>query len=218
MIVGIWTNYRGIFSVVGFVAAAASTSIATIHILSRQPEIAKHENELQHLYTERSHIAARNAIHQDDSLRVYRINSRSTMDRYRSQASQNRRVGNTLQWFIIIGAVVAASSTSAAAVAISSMSWFKWVAASMSMIVAITSSAAGFFKFRERGVAKQQTADSIARESQAMELGIREYRGLDEKDRLTLFAERVEEVIEEQRKRELQMEESSREGDSRESR
>ncbi|WP_081687547.1 DUF4231 domain-containing protein [Glycomyces tenuis] len=218
MVIGIWANHSGIFSFIGFIAAAFSTAMAVVNILARQSEIAKQQNELLNLHHERAQLAARNAAQQDESLRIYRINIRTTMDRYRSEASQNRRIGNTLQWFIIIGAVVAASSTSAAAAAISSMTWFKWLAASMSMIVAIASSATGFFKFRERSVAKQQTADSIARESQAMELGIRDYKNLGEKERLTLFAERVEDIIEEQRKRELQLEESSREGESRESR
>lgn len=218
MIVGIWTNYREPFSIIGFLAAVGSTSTAAYFIFTRQTELAQHDNQLVHLYTQRAHLAAKNALNHEESLRIYRINARSAMDRYREQATRSRKVGNTLQWLIIIGAVIAASSTSASAATISDTNWFKWVAAAMSMIVAIASAATGFFKFRERGVAKQQTADSIARESQAMELGLHDYRGKNEVERLTLFAERVEEIVEEQRKRELQLEESSGEGDNREAR
>lgn len=209
MVVGIWSSYRGPFSIIGFLAAAISTGGAAYSIFSKQSSIAEDDNKLLHLYAEQAQLAAKIAMNQEESLRIYRINVRSMMERYRTQAAHNRRIGSTLQWFIIIGSVVAASSTSASATALASANWFKWVAAAMSLIVAIASAAAGFFKFRERGVAKQQTADSIARESQAVELGIRDYRDKQEKERLTIFAGRIEEIIEEQRKRELQLEESS---------
>ncbi|GAA3148340.1 hypothetical protein GCM10020001_084650 [Nonomuraea salmonea] len=66
-----------------------------------------------------------------------------------------------------------------------------------------------FFKFRERSFGQQQTADAIKKHYKAAELRIGEYEGEDEETALTLFARNVEILKDEQRKRELQLEEST---------
>lgn len=52
----------------------------------------------------------------------------------------------------------------------------------------------------------RQTADAIEHEYNAAELGIRRYKNLSDEERLTLLAEEVEWLREEQSKREQQLE------------
>ncbi|KOG24712.1 hypothetical protein ADK34_18520 [Streptomyces viridochromogenes] len=63
-----------------------------------------------------------------------------------------------------------------------------------------------YFKFRERSLNLQQTADSIDLELQAYALKIRRYRDLPNDQATATFAEEVERIREEQRKKELQLE------------
>jgi hypothetical protein len=88
---------------------------------------------------------------------------------------------------------------------------YGWVAAVISALVSISAAFTGYFKFRDRGFNQQQTADAIEKEFNSAELLIWDYRSLSADEALTLLAQRVEALKEEQRKRELQLEQSSRE-------
>lgn len=209
LIVGVWTHYRGPFSVLGFAAAAASMAIAAWFIIKARPSVADSEYNLTVLQTNRLHLAAAEASDPVTALRVYRVATVDDLDQYRRAARTSRRSANTLQWLIIVGSVAATSLTSAAAGGNVNVQPFRWVAAVVSAIVSIAAGITGFFKFRERSFNQQQTADAIEKHLRAAELGIREYRGLSEDDILRDFAQSVEELKDEQRKRELQLEQSS---------
>lgn len=211
MIVGVWANYRWPFTIVGFAASAASTAGAAYQILKLRPVLAGKTQDLLHLQTDKAHLAATNEADDLQSLRIYRVNAQVDIDQYQGTARKNRRTANILQWLIIVGSVLAASTTSASAASLVGTNWFRWVAAGMSLVVAVASAGAGFFKFRERGSNQQQTADAIRKHHQAIMLGIGDYAEGEEIEKLRKFARNVEELKDEQRKRELQLEESSNE-------
>lgn len=209
MIVGVWSNYRGQFSVIGFAAAAVSTLIAGWQILQIRPDLARELYALQVLESTRLNLAATQAADPVSSLRIYRVSALNDIQQYRHAAKRNRRYSNYLQWVIIVGSVTTTSLTSASTSSTGSGEWFRWGAAAVSAAVTIAAGVTGYFKFRERGFNEQQTADAIEKHYKAAELGIREYNGLNEAEALRRFAQEVEELKEEQRKRELQLEQSS---------
>lgn len=209
MFVGIWENYRGIFSVIGTLSALASTALAARILLKHKPSIDKLRYDLYELHTKRLHLAAVEEVDPRTALRIYRLQALDDIRDLESRAARNKRSANWFQWIIIIGSVVATSLTGAAATDTSSQDWFRWVAAGISAVVSISAGATGFFKFRERSFGQQQTADTIKRHYKAVELRVGEYEGDDELEILRRFAGNIEAVKDEQRKRELQLEESS---------
>ncbi|KIQ63904.1 hypothetical protein TR51_22015 [Kitasatospora griseola] len=76
----------------------------------------------------------------------------------------------------------------------------------LSATVSISAGVITYFKFRERSMNLQQTADALDMEIQSLNLGIRRYKRLPPEDAAACFAEEVERLKEEQRKKELQLE------------
>lgn len=211
LLVGVWTHYRGPFSVIGFVAVAVSTALAAWQILKMRPEIGQSEYDLSVLQTKRLHLAADEVADPLSALRIYKVAALNDLEQYRQSARRSRRSANLLQWTIIVGSVTATSLTSADAGNSGSLQSYRWVAAVISAVVSIAAGVTGFFKFRERSFNQQQTADAIDKYYKAVDLGIGEYHGLDERERLSKFAQQIEELKDEQRKRELQLEQSTSE-------
>ncbi|MBQ1021761.1 DUF4231 domain-containing protein [Micromonospora sp. D93] len=218
MFIGIWTSYKGPFSVIGTVAAMVSTVAAAYFLLQSQPDVDEKKYDLVQLQSDRLRLAAEAASDTRASLRVYRIGALDDIDQYRAKAKVSRRYSNLLQWAIIVGSVAATSLTSiTAGAAAASAEWVRWVAAGVSAVVSVAAGVTGFFKFRERGFNQQQTADAMEKHQKALELGIREYAGKTEEEALRVFAQAVEELKDEQRKRELQLEQSSDQKEPRQS-
>lgn len=135
----------------------------------------------------------------------YKAEMPLTIARYRDESQYYRRLANYLQGMIIIGSVLVTSATSAAGFGFFG-DIFRWVAPFISIVVAISAGFIGYFKFRERSFNLQQTADNIEQEYNAAMLGIGYYKGKQPDEALELFAERVEFLIEEQKKRQQQLE------------
>lgn len=136
-------------------------------------------------------------------LKRYREDIAVVIEDYRTTAGHYRRVHNWFQSFVIIGSIVTTSVTSAAG----QITAFRVVAPIISIIVGIAAGMTGYFKFRERSLNLQQTADDIEHEYNAVELRIEGYRRApDEREALIDFAEKVERLKDEQRKREQQLE------------
>ncbi|MEV4835453.1 DUF4231 domain-containing protein [Nonomuraea sp. NPDC049486] len=215
MLVGIWTSYRGAFSVIGTIAALVSTAAAVFFLLKARPEIDEIRYKLHELQAQRLHLAAAQEANPLVALRIYRVSALDDIQDLEERANQNRRTANIFQWAIIIGSVAATSLTGAAATNPDIEAWFRWLAAAISAVVSISAGATGFFKFRERSFGQQQTADAIKKHYKAVELRIGEYEGDDEETALGRFAHSVEILKDEQRKRELQLEESTESHESR---
>ncbi|MCO5992990.1 DUF4231 domain-containing protein [Actinoallomurus rhizosphaericola] len=213
MLVGVWTHYRGPFTILGLAGSLISTAFAGWQIFKMRPTVASTQYELLVLQTQRLHLAAAEESDPVAALRIYRLSALDDVERYRKLARRNRRYSNLLQWLIIVGSVTATSLTSASTGNAGYQQYFRWSAAGVSALVSMAAALVGYFKFRERGFNQQQTADAIEKHYRGAELRIEEYSEGDEKRVLQLFAQNVEVLKDEQRKRELQLEQSSERGE-----
>jgi len=143
----------------------------------------------------------------ESSRERYKSESWEYVEEARQAAARNRRVHNTFQAIIILGSILVTSLTSAMA----SADPVNWITIVLSILVSASAGLSSFFKFRERGFNLQQTANAIEKEYNAVELRIHDYGQLtaDNDEALRVFAERVEALKEEQRNRELQLEQSA---------
>ncbi len=123
----------------------------------------------------------------------------------RKGAAKNRRIHNLFQAIIILGSILVTSLTSAMA----SANPLEWITIALSIMVTASAGFSSYFKFRERGFNLQQTANAIEKESNSFELRIRDYaENVEDDAAMRLYAERIEDLKEEQRNRELQLEQS----------
>jgi hypothetical protein len=92
-----------------------------------------------------------------------------------------------------------------------------WAATILTALVSITAGLSAYFKFRERSYNLQSTADEIEKNYNAAQFQLDDYErfGDDELGKLRRFAQNVERLREEQRKRELQLEQSPGQSDER---
>ncbi|WP_181764884.1 DUF4231 domain-containing protein [Streptomyces albidus (ex Kaewkla and Franco 2022)] len=131
----------------------------------------------------------------------YRDSIPREIDRLRTESATYRGWHNWLQWTLIL--------CSAAVPAVTALydppQPGKGILIGLGAAVSIITSVMGYYKFKERGFNLQQTADAIEQQVTALELGIYPYKDPDEKKNLTLFAENVEALRIEQRKREQQL-------------
>ena len=127
------------------------------------------------------------------------------IERQGDQAVSNRRIHNIFQSVIIVGSILVTALTSAA----TGNSPFNWVTVVTSGLVTASAGLSSYFKFRERGFGQQQTVNAIEKHLNAFDLRIGDYPDDMQEDEATRkFAERVEELKQEQRDRELQLEQS----------
>ncbi|TLP66548.1 DUF4231 domain-containing protein [Microbispora triticiradicis] len=208
MFIGVWTNYRTPFTIVGFAAAAVSTAYAAWHLISIRPKISEHVYDLRNLETAQLHLAAKEKADPISALRIYRLIASNDIEELSRYARRNGRYANILQWIVILGSVTA-TSLSGITVGGVDLPAVRLVTAIASGLVSVAAGVSGFFKFRERRTTQQQTADAMRRHLKAVELRINEYDNEDEKLVLKAFAQNMEELKDEQRKRELQLEEST---------
>lgn len=208
---GVWITNRTPFSYVGLIAGVGSTAAAAWLILKHRPTIANQAYELTQLENKHMLEVAKCERNVHQSLRVYRVASRRDIESYRADAKRNRRAHNAFQGIIIVGSIAVTSLTSAGL----DNPLFRWSGVILAASVSVAAGFTGYFKFRERGFNQQQTADAIEKEYNAVDLRVADYSTGDEEQALKIYAERVEGMKDEQRKRELQLEQSSTQQDSR---
>ncbi|MEU4895212.1 DUF4231 domain-containing protein [Streptomyces sp. NPDC044780] len=155
---------------------------------------------------DRQSAAAELPLDVASGLRVYREASLDVIDSYRTRASRNRRVHNLFQLIIISGSIVVSTLT---AMNEGSNSALSIATSTLSALVGVSAGVTGYFKFRERGTTSQATADEIEKNYNASQFQLDEYNGMDERQRPIRYAGTVERLKEEQRKRELQLEQST---------
>ena len=122
---------------------------------------------------------------------------------------------NTLsQLAIIILSILVASLTSGLGKT-AQLSWVNssWLTPILSIMISILTGIMGYFKFRDRGYNAQLTADAIEAEKKDFDLGINDYEGKKEEMRST-FTKRIQYLITEQNKRQLQLEQNSDAGET----
>ena len=169
-------------------------------------DIWEYENRLQEIRKleaqHKAEIERRKAL---SPLEIYKEDVPQTIVQYRQEANHYRRIANRLQIIIIVGSVLVTSATSAAGFGLYG-DIFRWLAPIISIVVAASAGLIGYFKFKERSFSLQQTADAIEQEYKDVTLGRRSYKGKQPNEALELFTDRVEFLIEEQKKRQQQLE------------
>lgn len=139
-----------------------------------------------------------------EELNIYRIRASDVIDELRRRARGNRRMHNSLQVVIIVGSIAVTSLTSIGL----NESAVRWATVGVAAAVSMAAGISGFFKYRERSQNQQRTADAIEKELHHLQLGVGVYGG-KRPDALKLFAVTVEALRDEQRRAELQLDQTS---------
>ncbi|MEQ4305028.1 DUF4231 domain-containing protein [Plantactinospora sp. B6F1] len=185
-----------------------SLLFAVINLKLQRDTVFEAESDLRKMRAiRRGHAAPGRSPGGYDAIRNrYKIESWEYIEESRRSAASNRRIHNTFQAAIILGSIVVTSLTSAMA----SSSPLNWITVVVSVLVSASAGLSSYFKFRERGFNLQQTANAVEKEYNSVELRIHDYGQYadDDEAAMRLFAERVEALKEEQRNRELQLEQS----------
>ncbi|PYC71026.1 hypothetical protein C7C46_26950 [Streptomyces tateyamensis] len=212
VVVGLWETQPQFLRWAGLLIVTALWVSAGWAFLLNRPKIVARAGALRNALQDRQSAAAKLPLDSPSGLRIYREASLEIIDQYRRGANKNRRVHNLFQAVILTGSIVTSSLT---AMNQGNSAALRSVTIALSALVGISAAVTGYFKFRERGYNLQSTADEIEKHYNASQFMLDEYAGSDpahplsEPDRLRMFARYVEKLKEEQRKRELQLEQSS---------
>ncbi|HSV65214.1 MAG TPA: DUF4231 domain-containing protein [Mycobacteriales bacterium] len=182
-----------------------SAVVAAAVLIRTRPQLVDINHRARELLHEKQKLASRLELESVESLRIYREASLDLVEQYRRRATINRRIHNIFQGIIIVLSIVVSTLTALSG----ELPNARWFATVFSALVGISAGLTGYFKFRERGFNLQSTADDIERNYNAAEFRLDDYSEDEaEMDRLRRFAQIVERIKEEQRKRELQLEQS----------
>ncbi|WP_433546825.1 DUF4231 domain-containing protein [Streptomyces sp. CA-294286] len=212
VIVGLWKTQPGFTRWAGLIIVNCLWIAMGWAIWKNRKKVVHGAGALRNALQDRQTAAAKLPLDSPSGLRIYREASLDLIDQYRKAANKNRRTHNVFQGIIITGSIV---TSTLAAMNEGSSEVLRISAASLSALVGISAGVTGYFKFRERGYNLQSTADDIEKHYNASQFMLDEYAGRDgepplsEAERLRIFARYVEQLKEEQRKRELQLETSS---------
>ncbi|MFD8477261.1 SLATT domain-containing protein [Streptomyces globisporus] len=150
---------------------------------------------------QRLSIAASSALPVHERRYAYRDAIPAEVERLRTEGLRYRRWHNGFQWLLIL----CSAAITAVAALYDPPQPGKGLLIGLGATVSVITSAMGYYKFRERSFNLQQTADSIAQHLSALDLSIAPYGDVDEAQNLMRFAETVELLRDEQRKREQQL-------------
>ncbi|MFD9601745.1 DUF4231 domain-containing protein [Streptomyces sp. NPDC059970] len=138
--------------------------------------------------------------------KLYREDVAGIIEHYQAESRKYRRVHNVLQSLIMIGSAL--TTTVAAFDSAKELTWQSVTIVIISFAITLATAFTGYYKYRERSYFLQQTADSIEEEANALTLGVGEYLeyGSDQEDQaLARFTQRVENLRNEQRRRQQQL-------------
>lgn len=174
-----------------FALAVASIAVSAKFVYRQHFRVRAVESELRALeHGYREHLL--DELGDGDLLTAhkrYRAQLPELVDRYRGEARRDRWKDNGLQTVVVGGSIVAAAVTATAM----SIVEVRWVAALLSLLVAVSAAFAGYAKYRDRAQALQQTADALEREYESVELRVGRYRRFDgERAAYAEFADAVD--------------------------
>ncbi|MDQ2906981.1 MAG: DUF4231 domain-containing protein [Chloroflexota bacterium] len=130
------------------------------------------------------------------------------VQQYTRGANYNRRSYYLLQIVIIFCSLLVTGLTSGLTGLVSILGK-PWITPAISFAVSFLTAMVTLFRFRERGHNLQLTADAIQYEISCATKGIFGYKHLSAEDAYIKLAEEVERLINEQRKRQQQLEQAS---------
>lgn|GEM_PF-2321427 len=218
VVVGLWRDQPVVTRYVGLVILLGlATLLGRLWLKGRKDLVAKNA-AMRTTLSERQTAAAKLPLDSPSGLRIYREASLDLIEQYRHGAARNRRVHNLFQVLIITGSIVTSTLVAMNPGANEALGI---ATSALSALVGVSAGITGYFKFRERGYNLQSTADDIEKHYNASQFMLDDYAGpdaahpLSEAERLRKFARFVERLKEEQRKRELQLEQQSSAGEER---
>lgn len=135
--------------------------------------------------------------------RLYRQEVADIIDQFQHESRKYRRIHNSLQSLIMVGAT--ATTTVASLNTATDVSWQNVTTVAISFAITLAATFTGYYKFRERSYFLRETADAIEEHANALALGIGEYKELNENDALKAFTSNVEALRNEQRRRQQQL-------------
>ncbi len=193
----------GIFFFIGFLSGDGG-----VNVLERAWQL---QNEIAMLQMKQQKIEEEQ-IDDYGPLEYYsKIEIPQVIEEFQRGSKANRRIHLTLQLIIILFSLLVSGLTSGLDEKVG-LHWV-WLAPVLSLIVSLCTTITGYFKFRERSFYLQQTADSIEQEQTALRLTIKGYKPTNKPEEkvanLAKFAEKIEDLREEQRKRQQQLEQPS---------
>jgi hypothetical protein len=137
---------------------------------------------------------------------LYREDITGVIEQYQADSRKYRRVHNALQSLIMTGSAL---TTAIAALDVGKeLTWQSGLLTGISFAITLAAAFTGYYKYRERSYFLQQTADDIEKEANAVALGTGPYSDFapdQEQDALKLFTQRVEDLRNEQRRRQQQL-------------
>ncbi|MGA5703072.1 SLATT domain-containing protein [Peterkaempfera bronchialis] len=137
---------------------------------------------------------------------LYREDVADYIEQHQADSRRYRRTHNTLQSLIMIGS--ATTTTVGALDSGGQPTWQSLTIVGVSFAITLAAMFTGYYKYRERAYFLQQTADSIEEEVNAAALGIGAYKDFgpgEENKLMALFTQRVEDLRNEQRRRQQQL-------------
>ncbi|MEU4427629.1 DUF4231 domain-containing protein [Actinoplanes sp. NPDC024001] len=204
--IGLWRDQPILTRYVGLLALLILCVVGGRQLIRVRRDIVGLDLDVRNLGHDRQTAATKIELESVQSLRIYREASQDVVNQFRTRAGRNRRIHNLNQAVVIVGSIAASTTTALLAEGHP----LGWVATALTTTVSVTAGLAAYFKFRERSYNLQSTADEIERNYNASQFRLDDYENdTDEASRLRRFAKNVERLREEQRKRELQLEQSS---------
>lgn len=174
------------------------------HIDSGKP-IRRIELDLSVLREQKRLLASSLQLSSQQLRAAYKDDAEREIKILRSGSLRYRRVNNTFQSIIIVGSL---ATTAVASLSLGDID-MRWAAVVLSFTVGISAGFTGYFKFRERSYYLQVTADAVAQELTAFDLGIGRYRNRDPEEALAEFVTEVHRLRTEQKQREQNLDQPS---------
>ncbi|MFJ3673815.1 SLATT domain-containing protein [Streptomyces sp. NPDC090106] len=171
------------------------------------------EQELALLLDQFHFLSAQTRSSVTEQRALYRENIREVIDEYATLSRRYRRRHNALHALVTIGS----ASIAAVAALDPGLNWQKKVIIGISFVVTCASGFSGYYKFRERSYFLQQSADAVEEELNAALLGVGEYSDFSpqqNEELLARFAQRVEALRNEQRRRQQQLDQPAEQSTS----
>lgn len=173
-----------------FGAVALLTAIiATAGTLfEHRDQVSSLQHSLRRLQEKRKHILAGGENTRLTLLRRYKNDLPDVVESFRIKARGYRRTSSALQIVVIVGSL----ATSSTLAAWGNSEFGRTAGIVGTLLIGTAAAFNGYFKFKEKSLNLQRTADDIECENRAVDLRIGDYQGKPDEVALTEFAARVE--------------------------
>jgi hypothetical protein len=184
------------FSVVGGFAAIGAAGACLSGATAFRDQIIADRQTLRRWEEDRKTLLAGKGNSRLVRLNRYKNDLPELVESYRLTAKRYRRRYNALQSVVIFGSLGASAIVGLLGDHVAG----RITAVMASASVAIAATYSGFFRYREKSIGLQATADAIEQEHRALQLGIGAYSGMSGIDALTAFATKVESLRSDQQR------------------